>query len=109
MEHFGAQLVFPCPATGGQPFTAEIANLARRRKHGEFCQRPRQNRSFACGVVGRTEGSADRMVDKGRARRRHLAHDVAHSADHQRRNPPGLDHMGDETDGLMTEGSIGDQ
>jgi hypothetical protein len=109
MEQFGAQLVFPCPAAAGQPFTAEIANLAGRRELRQFRQRPSQNLSLACGVMGRPECPADGMIDKGRARRGNFAHDVAYGANHQRWNSPGFDHMGDETDGLMAEGSVGDE
>ena len=57
--------------------------------------------------MGRAEGAAHRMIDKQRARRRDLAHDVVRRADHQGGNPLGFDHMSDETDGLVAEGSIG--
>lgn len=49
------------------------------------------------------------MVDESGARRRDLAHNVERGADHQRRNALRLDHVSNETDGLMTEGSIGNE
>ena len=57
----------------------------------------------------RTECAADRMIDKGGARRRDFAHDVMGRADDQCRNSACFNHMSDETDGLMAEGSIGNQ
>jgi hypothetical protein len=49
------------------------------------------------------------MIDECRARRCDLAHDVMGGADHQRRNAVPFDDMGDETNGLMTERSVGHQ
>jgi hypothetical protein len=49
------------------------------------------------------------MVDESGARRCDFAHDVVRRADDQRRNSSAFDDMGDETDGLMAEGSVGDQ
>ena len=49
------------------------------------------------------------MIDEGRARRRDLAHDVVRRADHQCRDAAGFDHVGDETDGLMAERSVGNE
>ena len=46
------------------------------------------------------------MIDKGGARRGDSAHDVVCGADHQRGDAAGFDHVSDETDGLMTEGSV---
>jgi hypothetical protein len=57
--------------------------------------------------MGRPEGAADRMIDEGGARRWDPAHDVVRRADHHCRDSCGFDHMGDETDGLVVEGSIG--
>jgi hypothetical protein len=59
--------------------------------------------------MGRSESPADRMVDKGRARRCDLAHDIERSANHQRRNAVRFDDVSNETDGLVTEGSVGDE
>jgi hypothetical protein len=47
------------------------------------------------------------MIDKDCARRCDLAHDVMRRTDHQCRDALAFDDMGDETDGLMAEGSIG--
>lgn len=59
--------------------------------------------------MGRTEGATHRMIDEGGARWRDFAHDVVDGADHQGRDALAFNHMRDETDGLMTEGSIGNQ
>lgn len=56
-----------------------------------------------------TKGAPDRMVDKNRAGRSHLGHDVQSGADHQRWNSGVFNHMCDETDGLMTKRSVRDQ
>ena len=66
-----------------------------------------KNYFAALPIMGRPEGAADRMIDEGRARRRDPAHDVVRRADHHCRDSCGFDHMGDETDGLVAEGSIG--
>ena len=49
------------------------------------------------------------MIDEGGTRRGDLAHDVVGRTDYQCWNSAGFDHMGDETDGLMTKRSIGNQ
>jgi len=49
------------------------------------------------------------MIDKNGARRPDLGHDVEHCADNEGWNSMALDDMGDETDRLMAEGSVGDQ
>jgi hypothetical protein len=63
----------------------------------------------ALAIVRRPEGAADWMIDERRARWRDSAHNVVRGADDQCRNSARFDHMGDETDGLMAEGSIGNQ
>jgi hypothetical protein len=107
VKHFGAEFVFPCAAAAGYPFAAEIANLTAHCESRQLCQRSRQYSLFARRVVRRSKGPADGMVDKGRARRSDLAHDIERSANHQRRNAMRLDRVRDETDGLMTERSVG--
>ena len=54
----------------------------------------------------RSECPADRMIDKRRSRRRDFAHNVVRRADHQRGDAASLDHVRDETDGLMAERSV---
>lgn len=66
-----------------------------------------------CGLVlmalaGPTECPAHRVIDKNRPWRRNLRHDVADSADHQGGYPLALDNVRDETNGLVTIGSVGD-
>ena len=55
----------------------------------------------------RAKRPAHRMIDEGRARRTNSAHDVMSCADDQSWNVPAFDHVSDETDGLMAEGSVG--
>jgi hypothetical protein len=52
---------------------------------------------------------ANRMIDERRARRTDLAHNVMSRADDQCGNTARFDHVSDETHGLMTEGSVGDE
>ena len=49
------------------------------------------------------------MIDENGPRRRDLSHDVVNRADDQSRDAMAFDHMGDETDGLVAEGSIGNK
>ena len=49
------------------------------------------------------------MVDESGARWRDFAHDVVCRADHERWYAAAFDDVGDETDGLVAEGSIGDE
>jgi hypothetical protein len=48
------------------------------------------------------------VIDKNRPWRRNLRHDVVDSADHQGGYPLALDNVRDETNGLVTIGSVGD-
>jgi hypothetical protein len=54
-----------------------------------------------------TEGSADRVIDKHRPRRRDFAHDVEGGADYQSSNAARFDTVSYETDGLVAKRSIG--
>jgi hypothetical protein len=49
------------------------------------------------------------MIDEDGARRRNFRHDVERGADYQRRNALSFDDVGDETDGLVTKRSVGNQ
>ena len=109
MRHFGAQFSLPGAAGVGRPVAAEVVNLSGAREFRQLSDCSGKNRLVALTIVGRTEGAADWMIDEGGARRGDLAHDVVGRADDQRRNSTGFDHMGDETDGLMTKRSIGNQ
>ncbi len=55
------------------------------------------------------KGATDGMIDKNSARRRDMGHDVQDRSNNQSRDVMAFDGMGDETDGLVAEGSIGDQ
>jgi hypothetical protein len=59
--------------------------------------------------MGRSESTAHGVVDKDRARGRDFAHDVECRANNQRGNASAFDDMSDETDGLVTKRSIGDE
>jgi len=60
-------------------------------------------------VFGVAKGATDGMIDKNSARRRDMGHDVQDRSNNQSRDVIAFDGMGDETDGLVAEGSIGDQ
>ena len=55
------------------------------------------------------KGPTDRMIDKNGARRWHMGHDVQDRSNNQSRDVMAFDDMGDETDGLVAEGSVRDQ
>ena len=88
---------------------AEVTNLTPACKLWQLIERFKQHSLIAQAVVRRTEGAANRMIDERGARRRDFAHDVMGRADHQCRYALAFDDMGNETDGLMAEGSIGNQ
>ena len=69
-------------------------------------QRSGENGFMALPIVRWSKGAADGMIDEHGSRRPHLAHDVVRRADYQGRNSLALDHVSDETDGLVAEGSI---
>ncbi len=69
-------------------------------------QRSGKNGFIALPIVRWSKGAADRMIDERCARRCDPAHDVERRADHHGRNSCRFDHVGDETDGLMAEGSV---
>jgi hypothetical protein len=65
---------------------------------------------FVPALLARTaEGATHRMVDKNGAWRWNSGQDIENRADDEGRYPPALDHMGDETDGLVTKRSVGYQ
>ena len=107
VQHFRAQFGLPGAAAVGRPIAMKIADLAGAREMRRLGQRPAKNNFVALPIMGRPEGAADRMIDEGGARRCDPAHDVVRRADHHCRDSRGFDHMGDETDGLVAEGSIG--
>ena len=109
VEHFRAQLIFPGAAAVGRPPETGIANLTWAVEAGKLGQRPSQDGLVARAVVGRTEGAPHRMIDENGAWRSDLTHDVESRADDQRRDASTLDDMGNETDGLVAEGSVGDK
>ena len=109
MKHFRTQLLLPGAAAAGRPIAAEIANLAGLREAGQFRQCSGKNGSVPSPVMGWTESATDGVVDKNRARGRDFAHDVERRPNDQRGNTSTFDHVSDETDGLVTKGSIGDE
>jgi len=107
LEHFGAQFVFPGAASAGEPFTAEIPNFTGCRKFRQFSERAGEDCLIAHPIMGWAKRPSDRVVDERRPRRPDFAHDVVSRSDHQRRYTLRFDYVRDETDGLVTEGSIG--
>jgi hypothetical protein len=87
----------------------KIADLFRCIKIRQLRQRRAENLSVLPAVAGMAEGATHRMINKDGARRRDSGHDVQHRADDQSWNGMVFDDMGDETDGLMAERSIGDE
>jgi hypothetical protein len=108
-QHLGAKLLLPLAAAIRGPATAEIADLSRSREARQFAQRPRQDLTTALPLTRRAESPADGVVDENRSRRSDSAHDVVSRSDDERGNAPTFDDVGDETDGLMAERSIGNK
>jgi len=109
MQHFGAQFIFPGAAGVRRPIAGEIANLAWAGELRQFSERFGQNGLVARPVVWRPEGAAYRMIYEGGPRRPDFGHNVMGRADNQRRSPACFENVGDETDGLMAERSIGNK
>ena len=109
MEHLGAQGGFPFPAAAGQPLAAEITNFAGGGELRQLREGSLQHGLVARAFLRRPECSSDRMIHESGARRHHFAHDVVSRADNQSGNAAPFDHVRDETDGLMAEGSVGDE
>ncbi len=107
VQHFHAQFLLPRAAAVGRPIAAEIAHLAGSRELGQLGQCSAKNGYIALPVVWWPKGAADGMIDKYGTRRRDSAHDVVRRANDEGRNSLALDHVGDETDGLVAEGSVG--
>jgi len=107
VQHFCAKLDFPGTAAVRQPLAVKIVNFTGASKARQFFQRGFKNCFAACAIVRRTEGACHRMIDEGSTRRGDSAHDVVGSADHQCGDAAGFDHVSDETDGLVAEGSVG--
>ena len=59
--------------------------------------------------MGRAESAAYGVVDKDRARGRDFAHNVERRANDQRGNASSFDDVRDETYGLVTKRSIGNE
>jgi hypothetical protein len=87
----------------------KIADLSRSAKVREFRQGRLQNLFLSPQVAGAAKSTTDRMIDKHGAWRRDFGHDVQNCADDERRDRMAFDDMGDETDGLMAEWSVGNQ
>lgn len=106
-EQLGAQLFFPGAAPVRGPGAAEIADFAWFGKLRQLGQRFGENDLATLSIVRRPKSPADGMIDESGAGWRDGAHDVMSRADHQGRNAPAFDHVGDETDGLMAKWSVG--
>ena len=106
MQHFRAQFVLPGPAAVDCPLKSRVANLPGLGEVRQLRQHPRQDLFITPAVMGRAEGAAHRMIDKDRPWRQDVADNIDGGARQQRRNALIFDDMGDETDGLVAEGSI---
>jgi hypothetical protein len=84
-------------------------NLVGLSEFRQFSERSGKNGLVARPIIWRPKGTADRMVDEGGAGRGDLAHYVVGRANNQRGNALAFNNMSDETDGLMAEGSIGNE
>ena len=105
-EHFFAQLSFLCTATVGFPLEMGITNLTERGKVWQFSQRSSQHCFIVRAIVRPTEGAAHGVIDENSTGWRDFTHNVERRADHYGRDSSTFDDVGDETDGLMTEGSV---
>jgi hypothetical protein len=88
---------------------AKVADLTRAGELRQLGERFAKDNLITQAVIRWPEGAAHRVIDERRARRGDLAHDVVGGADHQRWYAVAFEDMGDETDGLMTKGSVGNQ
>ena len=84
-------------------------NLVGLSEFRQFSERSGENCLVARPIIWRPKGTADRMVDEGGTGRGDLAHDVMGCANNQCGNALVFNNMSDETDGLMAEGSIGNE
>ena len=106
VQHFRSQFALPGAAAVGRPCKSRVADLAGLGEDRQLRQHPRQHRFIAPAVMGRAEGAAHGVIDKDRPWRDDLADNIEGRARQQCRNAAIIDHMGDETDGLVAEGSI---
>ncbi len=107
MEHFGAQFIFPGAAAVRRPQEPRIADLARSSETRQLGENPREHGFCALAVVRRTKGAAHRVIDEDRSWWKDLAHNIDRRAGQQSGYPLSFEHVRNETDGLMTERSVG--
>jgi len=88
---------------------AQVADLVWPGEFRQLGERFAQDNLITRAVVRRPEGTAHRVIDERGSRWGDFAHDVMGGADHQRGYAVAFENMGDETDGLMTKGSVGNQ
>ncbi len=108
-EHFFAQFILPGAATVGFPLEMGVTNLTERGKIWQFSQRSSQHCFIARAIVRPTEGAAHGVIDENSTGWRDFAHNIERRSDHYGRDSATFDDVGDETDGLMAEGSVGYQ
>ena len=87
----------------------KIADLARANEVWQFHEGCGENLFMLLAVSRTAKSTTHRMIDEECARRRDFDQDVQDGADHQCRDRMAFDDMGDETDGLMAEGSVWDE
>lgn len=85
---------------------SDLAGLGKMRQLGH---RFEQNFFISLALTGPAKGTAHGVIHKHGARRWNLGHDIEDGADDQGGNFLALDHVSDETDGLVAKGSVGNQ
>jgi hypothetical protein len=109
VEHFRAQFVFPSAAAICCPLKSQVVDLIGSSKVWELRQYFFQDYLITAVVVGRPEGSPHRVINEHCPGWGDLAHDIQRRARYQSRNALGFNRVRDETDGLVTERSVGDE
>ena len=109
VEHFRAQVVFPSAAAIRCPLKSRIADLIGSSEVLELRQYLFQDSLITAVVVGRPEGSPYRVINEYCPGWGDLAHDIERRARYQSGNALGFERVRNETDGLVTERSVGDE
>jgi hypothetical protein len=106
VKHLSTQFVFPGAAGVGGPMAAEIADLTGARELWQLSQNTGKHFFIACSIVGRAEGAAYGVINERCARWSDFGQNIMGRAGDERRDSLAFDDVGDETNGLMAEGSV---
>jgi hypothetical protein len=104
----GIDHVLPGPIRA-RPLEREIGNGAWSSERGGLGERRGEHVLVLFGVAGMPERAANREVNEHGSRGVCLLHHVAHGADDERGDAPGLQAVRYETHGLVAPWSIGRQ